>query len=197
MMVVGLTGGIAAGKSTATDYLRSLGAVIIDADKISRELVDTDSPALAEIIAVFGREILDDSGCLNRKRLAERIFNSAIERDKLNSILHPRIIREIEKRVAYYRTKSDVPLIVLDAPLLLELGMQSMVDEVWVVAVSSEVQLARLMERDDINIEAARDRIACQMPLVDKIQLADRVIDNSDDITMLREIIDKLWAEVV
>ncbi len=197
MMVVGLTGGIAAGKSTVTEYLRKLGAAIIDADKISKELTEVGSPTLHEIADAFGKDILDVSGCLNRKKLAERIFKSTTEREKLNIILHPRIFQEIKERIAYYRTKSDVPLIVLDVPLLLETGMQSMADEVWVVAVSPEVQLARLMERDGITKEMARDRIASQMPLEEKIKLADRVIDNSGGIPELHNSIDKLWAEVV
>lgn len=197
MMVVGLTGGIAAGKSTVTEYLRSLGATIIDADKISKELVEVGSPALQEISAVFGSEIIDNRGCLNRQKLGERIFNSVSEREKLNKILHPRIIGEIEERLAFYRTRNDVPIIVLDVPLLLELGMQTMVDQVWVVAVSPEVQLDRLMERDGLTKETALERIASQMPLADKINLADQVIDNSYSISKLHKIIDKLWAEVV
>lgn len=197
MLVVGLTGGIASGKSTVSEYLQELGASIIDADKIAKELVEKDSPALQEIVAYFGQEILDENGQLRRKCLAELIFNSSIEREKLNSILHPRIFQRVEEQITLFRTNKIVPLIVLDAPLLLETGMQSLVDEVWVVAVKPEVQLTRLMERDGITREAARERIASQMPLAEKIKLADRVIDNSQGIPELLKIVDKLWAEVV
>jgi len=197
MLVVGLTGGIASGKSTVSRYLAERGAAIIDADQLSRALVVPGSPALQEIAACFGAEILDSSGALDRKKLAQRIFNSALEREMLNSILHPRIKNKTEELIRVYQNEGKVPLIVVDAPLLLETGMQSLVDEVWVVAVPEDIQVERLMERDGISRPEAEARLNSQMPLQEKIRRADRVIDNSGSVEETVKNLDRLWAEVV
>jgi len=197
MLVVGLTGGIASGKSTVSGYLCQRGAAIIDADRLAKELVQKNSPALQEIEACFGPDILDSNGELNRKGLAERIFNSGNEREKLNCILHPRIISQVQELIAEYKKEGKVPLIVVDAPLLLETGMQHLVDEVWIVAVPQEIQVSRLMKRDRITREEAWARLNSQMPLTEKIRRADRIIDNSRTTDDTLAALDRLWAEVV
>jgi len=197
MLVVGLTGGIASGKSTVSGYLKALGAAVIDADLMAKEMVQLNTPALQEITAYFGEGILDNTGQLERKKLAQRIFNSKKDREKLNSILHPRIIRKVQDLIAEYKQEGKVPLIVVDAPLLLETGMQNLVDEVWVVAVAKEVQIARLVKRDGITQEEAEARLNTQMALVDKLKNAHRIIDNSKEIIHTLATLDELWAKVV
>jgi len=197
MLVVGLTGGIASGKSTVSGYLKEMGAAVIDADIVAREMVQPNTPTLQEIIAYFGKGILDNTGQLDRKQLAERIFSSKLDRDKLNSILHPHIIRKVQDLIADYKQEGKVPLIVVDAPLLLETGMNELVDEVWVVAVDSEGQIGRLMKRDGITKEEAEARLNSQMTLTDKLKKAHRVIDNSQAISRTLAFVDDLWAKVV
>lgn len=197
MLVVGLTGGIASGKSTVSCYLQDLGAVIIDTDQLAREMVQPNSPVLQEITAYFGKEILVSTGELDRKKLADRIFTSNADREKLNNIFHPVIIGKVQDLITKYKEEGKVPLIVVDAPLLLETGMQRLVDEVWVIAIPNEVQLARLMKRDGINQVEAQTRLNSQMPLKEKIRQAHRVIDNSQTIADTLVILDSIWAEVV
>lgn len=196
MLVVGLTGGIASGKSTVSGYLKDLGAAVIDADQLAREMVQASSPVLREIAACFGEGVLDESGQLDRKKLAHHIFAFPAAREKLNSILHPRIIEKVRELIADYREEGKAPLIVVDAPLLLEAGMQDMVDEVWVVSVPFRDQLERVMQRDGISREEAEARLNAQMPLAEKLRYADRIIDNSRDLKATLAGLDRLWAEV-
>jgi dephospho-CoA kinase len=197
VLVVGLTGGIASGKSTVSRYLRELGAEIIDADAIARELVLPQSPAWQEIVNHFGKEILDVDGFLQRKKLGEIIFQSSIERKVLNKILHPRIKEKIAELIKLFRQEDDFPLLIVDAPLLIEAEMTGMVDEVWVVVISTELQLQRLKERDKISSVEAEKRLAAQMPWQEKIKYASRVIDNSGSREETRKKVFALWQQVV
>jgi dephospho-CoA kinase len=196
VLVVGLTGGIASGKSTVSRYLRELGAEIIDADVLARELVLPQSPAWQEIVAHFGAKILDGDNFLQRKKLGEIIFQSPPERKVLNEILHPRIKEKTAELISLWRERKDPPLLVVDAPLLIEAGMAGLVDEVWVVAVPIELQLQRLKERDKISAAEAQKRLAAQMPLQEKTKYAARVIDNSGTREETREKIFALWQQV-
>ena len=197
MLVVGLTGGIASGKSTVSQYLRELGAKIIDADVIARELVYPQSSAWQEIVNHFGREIIDESGFIKRKELGQIIFQSPAEREVLNEILHPKIKQRIAEQIQVCRQKKDLPLIVVDAPLLIETGISGMVDEVWVVAIPLELQLQRLRERDNLSVIDAQKRLASQMPLQEKTMYAKRVIDNSGTINDMKIMVNSLWKQVV
>lgn len=197
MLVVGLTGGIASGKSTVSQYLRELGAEIIDADVIARELVYPRSSAWQEIVNHFGREIIDEKGFLQRKKLGQIIFQSPAEREVLNKILHPKIKQRIAGLIEACRHKKDVPLIVVDAPLLIEAGMIGMVDEVWVVAIPEELQLQRLRERDNLSVTEAQKRLVSQMPLQEKLKYAHRVIDNSGTINETKKAVYSIWKQVV
>lgn len=197
VLVVGLTGGIASGKSTVSRYLRELGAEIIDADVIARELVFPQSPAWQEIVNHFGKEILDADGFLQRKKLGEIIFQSPAEREILNRILHPRIKEKITELIRAFCQREDLSLLIVDAPLLIEAGMVEMVDEVWVVAIPAELQLQRLRERDNLSVSEAQKRLATQMPLQEKIKYASRVIDNSGKIEETRKTVSSLWDQVI
>lgn len=197
MLVIGLTGGIASGKSTVSRYLRERGAAIIDADIIAKDLVARGNPAWREIVACFGEQVLDETGNIDRKRLGEIIFMDSQARKKLNSIVHPKVIEATKKRIRELQDKDDVPLVVVDAPLLLEAGMTDLVDEVWVVAVPVQEQVNRLVFRDKLSREEALKRINSQMPLSEKLAYADRVIDNSGSMEETIKTLDSLWKEVV
>ncbi|MDD2432949.1 MAG: dephospho-CoA kinase [Clostridia bacterium] len=197
MLVVGLTGGIASGKSTISRYLRELGAAIIDADVLARELVLPHSPAWQEIVYYFGAEILDSDGFLQRKKLGKLIFQSAAERKVLNQILHPKIKDKTIELIKFYQQKKDIPLVVVVAPLLIEAKMTEMVDEIWLVVISEELQLQRLKQRDNLSTLEAQKRIAAQLPLQEKLKYASRVIDNSGSREETRQKVLALWQQAV
>lgn len=181
-MNIGLTGGIASGKSTVSRMLRERGALIVDADLISREIVRPGSPVLQQIAEEFGQDILLENGELNRKKLGAIIFSDEEKRLKLNSLMHPPIRAEMLRQIHQYETEYPDKLIVADIPLLYESKLQHMFSEVMVVYVPLPVQVARLMERDGLTESQALERIRSQMPLEDKRRLADVVIDNSGSL---------------
>lgn len=186
MKVIGLTGGIASGKSTATKILKEFEIPIIDADLIAREIVLPGKAALHEIEVIFGKTIINEDGSLNRKKLGEIVFSDKEKLKKLNSITHKRIIEEMMKRVNIYRNANTYPVIIIDAPLLLELHMQNLVDEVWLVTANEAVQLNRLMSRDEISEDDALKRIEVQMRTEEKRKYADVILDNNRDLNHLR-----------
>ncbi|MCX7765509.1 MAG: dephospho-CoA kinase [Candidatus Sumerlaeia bacterium] len=175
-MIIGLTGSYGSGKTTVTEMFRTLGARIIDADVIAREIVEPTMPAYHEIVAEFGNEVVQENGQLNRRKIKELIFSRPALRQKLNQIMHPRI-REIElERLREWRTE---PLVVLSAPLLLENQLDKYVDKIVVVTVSAEKRIERLQKRDNVTVEEINRVLAVQMPEAEKIKRADFVIDNS------------------
>jgi len=196
LKVIGLTGGIASGKSTVSMLLKSRGAVIIDADEISREILAPEKPAWHAVVKHFGREILPDGKNIDRKKLGRMVFSDKAMLEKLNSITHPAIVREIKCRLDYCRQKKE-KIVVIDAALLLETGLDSMVDEVWLVSVDEKTQLARLLNREkDLSVEEAMDRIRAQMSLDKKIEMADRIIENNGSIEEIKRQIDVLWRDI-
>ncbi len=194
--VVGLTGGIASGKSTVSSLLKDLGVVIIDADDIARSIVRVGSDALKEIRAYFGQEYFFSNGELNRKKLGEHVFNQEEALDKLNEITHPRIIEKIKNEINWHKQNSPNPVIIVDAALLIEMGLVDLVDEVWLVAVPYGTQLKRLMERENLTVEGAENRISSQMSLEEKKHFADKIIDNSGDVVALEEQVRKIWQDM-
>lgn len=163
-MIIGLTGNIASGKSTVANYLRELGAQVIDADQVARQVVLPGTPALKEIVNSFGPGVLHDDGTLNRKKLASIIFQDAAARDRLEKITHPRIEEEMNRQIRTFSKTHPGGILVLEVPLLIEVGWHKKVDQVWLVAVEPAEQLRRLMARDKISLEQARQKIASQMP---------------------------------
>ncbi len=196
MRVIGLTGGIASGKSTAAKILVELGARVVDADQIARDVVAPGQPALAELVARFGSEYLLPDGSLDRKRLGARVFADVDERRKLNAITHPRIAAETQARLAALRDAGE-PLAVYEAALLVENGAQAGLDGLIVVACSEPTQRARLMARDGLSAEEADARMAAQWPLAQKVAVADWVIDSNGTLAETREATGRVWAEVV
>jgi len=182
MLLVGLTGGIATGKSLVSQILKELGAYIIDADKIARQVVEPEKPAWLEIVKFFGRDIINKDKIINRKRLGEIIFNDPVKRRKLEEIVHPRVIEEENRLVEEYRRKNPDGIVIIDAALLIEAGSHKRVDKLIVVYADKETQVKRLMERDGLRRTDAEKKIASQLPLDKKVKMADFVIDNSKGI---------------
>ncbi len=194
-MVLGLTGGIASGKSTVAEIFRELGAQVVSADELAREVVRPGSVTLQEIADRFGAEVLDEAGNLNRRMLAERIFSNAGERAALNRITHPAIAKLAARRFREIE-RSGVRLIVYDAPLLFEAGAEGQVDAVLVVTVQPDQQLKRLMDRNGLSRSEAMARIASQMSQQEKTARADFLIDNSGSVEETRQQVKALMARL-
>ncbi len=194
MQVIGLTGGIASGKSTVARILERLGAVIIDADLLSRETVLPGTPAHEAIVAEFGTGILLPDATINRKALGRIIFASPEARRRLEAITHPAIARLAEERIAEAR-RSDGPVTFYVAPLLIEAGAASRVDDIWVVYADRETQIARLTERDHIRREEAEQRLAAQIPMEEKAAYGSAVIDNRGTPEETERQVAALWKE--
>lgn len=176
--ILGLTGGIASGKSTVSHYLNELGAGVVDADKVARMVVEPDTPGLAKIVSYFGTSILNEDGSLNRKKLGELVFSDAKKLDNLMQITGPLIRTEISNQVEQFK-KGKVKLIVLDIPLLFEGKYDDYCDAVMVVNIPSEVQTKRIIQRDKITLAQAKQRINSQLDASERCKLATVVIDNS------------------
>jgi dephospho-CoA kinase len=177
MRVLGLTGGIGSGKTLVDEMFTQLGADLIDADQLAREVVEPGQPALEEIARSFGRDVLLPNGGLDRHKLGTIIFADAAARARLNAITHPRIREGIEAAITARRDREGV--LIVDIPLLYENARTGLVEKVIVVWVDPQTQQRRLIERGGLTAEEARQRIAAQMPLDEKRALADHVIDNT------------------
>ena len=177
MKVLGLTGGIGSGKSMVLSMFANLGAEVIDADQLAREVVEPGQPALEEIATAFGRDMLMPDGRLDRGKLARIIFADPVARARLNAITHPRIRERMATEMALRGSRPG--LLIVDIPLLYENDRSDTVESVIVVWVDSKTQLRRLTERDGLTPDEARQRIAAQMPLDEKRARADLVVDNS------------------
>jgi len=193
--LLGLTGSIASGKSTVAEMFRQLGAAVVDADALAREVVEPGSPALGEVVALFGEDILNQQGQLDREQVGKRVFADAEARKRLEEILHP-AIRELSiQRLAELRA-SGVPLIVYEAPLLFEAGAEKRVDAVAVVTVPEQEQLRRLVERNGFTRQEARARVDSQMSQEEKVSRADYVIDNGGSRESLQSQTEYLYREL-
>lgn len=190
--VIGLTGGIASGKSSIARFFKERGVPVIDADQLARDAVVPGSPAIKRIATIFGNEVLTADGTLDRKKLGALIFAAADKRHRLEEILHPEIRRMAEDRIAG-AVADGHQLLVYMAPLLIEAGVTDRVDEIWVVTVRPDIQLERLMRRDGISRATALGIIASQMPLADKELQGNVVIDNSGTPEQTRRIFEEIW----
>jgi len=179
-LLVGLTGGLATGKSTVSDMLRALGCVVLDADVLAREVVEPGQPALATIAQEFGADVLQADGTLDRKRLGAIVFADPERRRRLEAITHPAIRDRYLARLAELEAQGFEGVVVWDAPVMIESGGYKNMDRLVVVVTDDATQRARALARDGDRADLER-KIASQMPLVDKAALADYVIDNSGD----------------
>jgi dephospho-CoA kinase len=195
MEIVGLTGGIASGKSTVAKMLRASGVVVIDADQLARDVVMPGTDGLAQIVATFGREILDENGALDRKRLGAIIFADADKRRTLNAIVHPKVAERFQQLTSALDAEG-VARVVYEVPLLFENGLDRLMNASILVVVPPEVQVARLMARDQISRADALLRIGAQMPLADKVARATVVVDNAGSIEETRASMSRAWQRV-
>lgn len=192
--IIGLTGGIASGKSSVARLIEERGVPVIDADQLAREAVKPGSPALECIAAVFGREVVSADGTLDRKRLGALVFADADKRRQLETILHPEIRRLGEEQIDRAAAAGQRVLVYM-TPLLIEAGAADRVDEIWVVTVRPEIQLRRLMARDGIDRAAAQRIIDSQMPLAEKAAHGRILIDNSGTPQETRQLLADIWKK--
>ncbi|HAR4959139.1 TPA: dephospho-CoA kinase [Staphylococcus aureus] len=191
--VIGLTGGIASGKSTVSELLSVFGFKVVDADKAAREAVKKGSKGLAQVREVFGDEAIDENGEMNRRYMGDLVFNHPEKRLELNAIIHP-IVRDImeEEKQEYLKQGYNV---IMDIPLLFENELENTVDEVWVVYTSESIQMDRLMQRNNLSLEDAKARVYSQISIDKKSRMADHVIDNLGDKLELKQNLERLLEE--
>ena len=192
-MVIGLTGGIGSGKSTAAQMLGALGAEVIDADKVGHKIYLPDTPAWREIVEAFGAGILAADRTIDRSKLGPIVFADPQALQTLNRITHGKIYAFIQGQIDYIRQKQTAQVVVVEAAILLEAGWRSLVEQLWVVAASVEVVIARLKASKNISEEQARARIAVQLSNEERIAQADKVIWNNQRFLELRQAIEDAW----
>ncbi|HDI78409.1 MAG TPA: dephospho-CoA kinase [Desulfobacteraceae bacterium] len=195
-LVVGLSGGIASGKSTVSGMLRERGAHIIDFDILAREVVKPGRPAWKDIVEYFGRQILAEDNTIDRKRLSEIVFKDMEKRKKLESFTHPRIMDEFLIQMEEITQKEDTPIIVVDIPLLFELNLQYRFLKNILVFVPKDIQIERLIQRDGIDEAEAEARLRAQLPMEEKLGYADYIIYNDKEVTHTERQVDRLWSEL-
>ena len=182
MIIAGLTGGIATGKSTVSSILREAGAIIIDADAIARDAVKKNLPAWHEIVRVFGKEVLLPDGEIDRARLGGIIFRDSTKKEILNKIVHPHVIQKVAELIEEIGGRAPDSIVILDVPLLIEAEMHKGLEDVILVYTPEQLQIKRLIERDGISDEEALLRVRSQMPIEKKREFATIIIDNSGTI---------------
>lgn len=185
-MIIGLTGSIASGKSTVSNMLSEKGLPIVDADLIARQVVEPGTAVMQQIEEAFGKDVIHPDGTLNREQLGAIIFDNAEKRDRLNNIMHPAIRAEMLRQKEAY-IKAGEKTVIMDIPLLFESNLQSYVEKIIVVAVTPPVQKERLMKRNGLTDEEATARISSQIPVAEKVEVADAVIDNDGTIEETRK----------
>ena len=199
LLIVGLTGGIASGKTEVADELARLGARVIDADEITRQVTQPGMSVNKALIEEFGRGIVDENGRIDRLALSRIVFEDDEKRKLLNSIIHPEIFKTISREVNTYARDlqiQDVPGIVVDAALIVDVGISGVFDLIILVTADEDVRLSRMLDKRGMSNDEGRARIESQVPEVKRLESADIVIDNNGDIDQLRAIVAEVWEEV-
>jgi dephospho-CoA kinase len=192
-MVIGITGGVATGKSTVTEMFRELGAKTLSADDVAREVLSVGSPGLAEVVREFGKGVVAPDGALDRQALADIVFSDPLALGKINDITHPGIIGIIEERISEFRRQSRPgDVLVVEIPLLIECNMMGIVDKVVVVSAEQDQQQNRLTRRG-LSIDEARQRIAAQLPLGSKLPFADWIISTDTSLEETHKEVEEVW----
>src|SRR3989442_3944403 len=192
----GLTGGVASGKSTVARMFEELGAKVIDADRIGHELLGSTQPPYNEIVRRFGKEVLDASGEIDRRRLGAIVFSDAAKLRELNAILHPRIIERVEADAQRYRAQDPRAVVLVDAALIFEAGIGSRFEKLLVAWCPPEMQIERLMAKAGLSRKKAEQRGASQIPADEKRRRADYVIDCSGSLEETRKQVERLFLEI-
>ena len=200
-IIVGVTGGIACGKSTVSKLLSKKGAVPINSDEIGHQLLKRGSPVMEALLKAFGTDILDESGDVSRQKLGTIVFNDKAARERLNAIMHPPIVQQSRSEANRLVAEDANCVVLIDAPLLIEANSQDTVDVIVVVTASTQIQLQRLLERAiaqnrSLSQAEAQARIDSQMPLSEKVKYADFVIENNEMLEELEQKVDSLWHEI-
>ena len=196
MKIIGLTGNIASGKTEVAKIFKELGATIIDADKIAREVVEPGEPAWQEIVEEFGSNILNSDGSINRKKLGEIIFNDDRRREQLNRITHPRIMAKIKETIDQCK-KENVKVAIIEAALIVERGgLLNVIDELIVVSADVDTQIERIMTRDGLHRSEALSRMESQMPISEKTKHAAYIIDNAGSLRETRKQVEEIWEKL-
>lgn len=195
MVVIGLTGGIASGKSSVSQMLSELGAVVIDADKIGHEAFRPNTDAWREVVAAFGKGILGQNSEIDRGKLAKIVFNDSKALEQLNRIMHPKMHRIVERKIEDLRSQG-VEVVVLEATLLIEANWTDLVDQVWVTISPEATVIDRLRSQRGLPEEQARARIESQTPIAQRKKHADVVIENDSDLDTLRHKVEGLWRKL-
>jgi len=192
-LLLGVTGGIASGKTTVADMLKDLGAPIIDFDQIARQVVEPERPALKDIVDYFGKQVLDEAGSLDRKKMSDIVFRDLEKRKKLESFIHPRMGEEVKSQIDAYAAKDPQAIIQVVVPLMIELNLQWMYHQLLVVYIPPQKQIERLAERDSIRVEEAANILRSQLPIDEKLGYADYVIYNDQSLDETSKQVEKLW----
>lgn len=195
MKIVGLTGGIGSGKSTAARLLAQLGALVLDADRVGHEVYEPGSPGWQQVAAAFGQGVVAEDGRIDRKRLGSIVFSDPEELRRLNAIVHPLIRAALTSRVADIRRRSRPTAVVIEAAVLLEAGWDAMVDEIWLVVADRTSVVERIVLQRGLDATSVHARIAAQMSDEERRHKADVVIDNSGDFESLRDQVTSLWNQ--
>jgi dephospho-CoA kinase len=185
-LLVGVTGGIGSGKSSVCTLFAALGRIVLSADRIARDLVETDPEIISGIQKDFGKESYLADGTLDRRRMAERVFTRPRERVRLNRIVHPRVFREIDRQLSAVQHEARRPFVIVEAALIYESGMHKQLDRVIVVDAEEDLRIQRVIERDSCSREEVLRRIASQMPVAEKRKLADFIILNNGSLEDLK-----------
>ncbi len=197
MKIIGLTGGIASGKSTVSRALRELGAIIIDADEVAHAIIEPGKPAWKDIVEHFGLGVLNPDQTIDREKLGAIVFNDPARLQVLNQITHPRVGEQFKQMIKDIKSQQADAVLFIEVPLLYETHMDRICDEVWVVWVDEETQIQRLMKRDGLSREDALKRIDAQMSLDEKAKRADVVIDNRFSIEETIETATRYYNNII
>jgi dephospho-CoA kinase len=195
MKVIGITGGIGSGKSTVTQCLAQLGAVVIDADRVGWEAYMPGTEVWHEVVAEFGQQVVAENGEIDRKKLGQIIFNNPALRERLNRIMHPRMYKMMEKKIETYH-EQGVQIVVLEAAVLIEANWTPLVDQLWVTVSSESVVLERLKKQRGMTEEQILSRIRSQLSIEERKKYADEVIQNDGDLEEMKEKIKALWEKL-
>jgi dephospho-CoA kinase len=193
--VIGLTGGMGSGKSTVSQIMSELGAVIIDADKVGHEAYQANTKTWKDVVAAFGNEVVAQDGSIDRKKLGAIVFGNPGQLERLNRIVHPRMFEMMKERIERYHKEGE-KVVVLDAAILFEANWTPLVDEVWVVIASEPVVVARAVARTGLPEEQIRSRLHSQMLDEERIKRASKVIHNDGSVDDLRAQVKKLWQQL-
>jgi len=198
-LIIGLTGGIVSGKSTVARMFKDLGAKIVDADKLGHKVILPQGAAWKRIIKTFGKDILQKDQTINREKLGKIVFANQNLLKKLNKITHPEIIKLIKKEISLAKDKSkeEKKILIIDAALIYETKIDRLMDKIIVVYLNEEEQLERLIKRNNLSKKEASQKIKSQIPLKEKIEIADYVIDNSNSLDKTKEQVEKIWENLI